>query len=114
MSAKEIGSKLVRIDESTPLNVKLGVAIAVLFFFMGVTWTVANWKNGNDQSIATNTKDILTLHSKLDEVNQKMDREINSQIAIVDKLDQISVFLGMPGVKQNVVVSGKISPVTQK
>jgi hypothetical protein len=90
------------------------VVIAVLFFFMGVTWTVANWKNDNDQSIATNTKDILTLQTKLDEVNHKMDQEINSQIAIVDKLDQISVFLGMPGVKQNLVGTSKVSPVTQK
>ena len=115
MSAKEIGSHLVRIDESTPLNVKLGVAIAVLFFFMGVTWTIANWKNGNDQSIATNTKDIAGIHTKLDSVDKKIDRESSLQIAAIDKLDQIAVFLGMPGVNTNVAGQrGRIPPVTQK
>ena len=92
MSAKEAGTRFVqqaiRLDENTPLGMKLGVLIAIVTS----VWVAASAWNGVINRGDGNAKDIAVIGAKVDRIDDKIERATGS----IDRLSARYVFLVHP------------------
>lgn len=83
MSAKDIGTRFVQLDETLSVRTKVTVLIAVIGFAIASTWTAATWKNGTDANVSKALDGVQELKTTVGQHGETLQR-------IDGKLDQLS------------------------
>ena len=83
MSAKDIGTRFVQLDENLSLRTKLSVLLAVIGFCIASTWTAATWKNGTDANVSKALDGVQDLKATVAQHGDTLQR-------IDGKIDQLS------------------------
>ncbi len=83
MSAKDLGTRFVQLDETLSVRTKVTVLIAVIGFCIASTWTAATWKNGTDANVSKALEGVQDLKSTVSQHGDTLNR-------IDGKIDQLS------------------------